>query len=237
MSPAITNQPTDAGIPSILESLRCAATGPGEFSFRSSVKQGKQFAFADAKAAADKLALAVSKAGVGTLESVALLHGQRSSLLMPSNLNVFSDQNIISTLHVFALNKKSGYERESAAIGFQSLPAVLGASSAPFLLSSLPVLFDLYSDKGEVVRTAASTATKSILQLFPPEATRIVFTSLADVLEKGKWQTKVGALDALKTFVSTAKEAVADELGHILPKVELAMHDTKKEVTCLVTAC
>lgn len=57
-----------------------------------------------------------------------------------------------------------------------------------------------------------------------------MFRSLEDVLEKGKWQTKVGALDALKGFVATAKEAVADELGHILPKVELAMHDTKKEV-------
>lgn len=143
---------------------------------------------------------------------------------------LFSDQNIISSLHAFALNKKSGYERESAAFGFQSLPVVLGASSAPFLLPSLPTLFDLYSDKGEVVRAAAATATKAILQLFPPEATRTVFRSLEDILDKGKWQTKVGALDALKNFVATTKESVADELGHILPKVELAMHDTKKEV-------
>lgn len=133
-------------------------------------------------------------------------------------------------MHAFALNKKSGYERESAALGFQSLPVVLGAPSAPFLLHSLPVLFDLYSDKGEVVRVAAAAATKAILQLFPPEATRTVFRSLEDILEKGKWQTKVGALDALKNFVATAKESVADELGYILPKVELAMHDTKKEV-------
>lgn len=80
------------------------------------------------------------------------------------------------------------------------------------------------------MRAAATAAAKGILQLFPPEATRTVFRSLEDTLEKGKWQTKVGALDALKNFVATAKEAVADELGHILPKVELAMHDTKKEV-------
>ena len=140
-------------------------------------------------------------------------------------------------MHAFALNKKSGYERESAGIGFQSLSTVLGASGAPLLLSSLPILFDLYSDKGEAVRVAATTATKAILQLFPPEATRIVFRSLEDVLEKGKWQTKVGALDALKSFVATAKESVADELGHILPKVELAMHDTKKEVLVRVALC
>lgn len=142
---------------------------------------------------------------------------------------------MISSLNAFALNKKSGYERESAAFGFQSLPVVLGAPSAPFLLSSLPVLFDLYSDKGDVVRVAAAAATKAILQLFPPEATRTVFKALVDILEKGKWQTKVGALEALKNFVATAKESVADELGHILPKVELAMHDTKKEVLVMAT--
>ncbi|KAF8558036.1 hypothetical protein OG21DRAFT_1456501 [Imleria badia] len=195
MSPALTTN--DADFSSILDSLRSAPTGP------------------DAKAAADKLALAVSKVGVETL----------------------IDQNIIQSLHVFALNKKSGYERESAAIGFQSLPAVLGAPSAPFLLPSLPVLFDLYSDKGEVVRAAALAAAKAILQLFPPEATRTAFRTLEDILENGKWQTKVGALDALKSFVATAKESVADELGHILPKVELAMHDTKKEVASSAIKC
>jgi hypothetical protein len=75
-------------------------------------------------------------------------------------------------------------------------------------------------------------ATKAILQLLPPEATRTVFGILEDILEKGKWQTKVAALDALKSFVARAKDSVADELGHILPKVEVAMHDTKKEVRC-----
>ncbi|KAG9316380.1 P-loop containing nucleoside triphosphate hydrolase protein [Chiua virens] len=197
MSPAITHDPTDLDFTSTLESLRLAPTGP------------------DAKAAADKLALAISKAGIQTL----------------------TDQNVIASLQAFALNKKSGYERESAAIGFQSLPAVLGASSAPYLLSSLPILFDLYSDKGEVVRVAAAAATKAILQLFPADATRIVFKTLEDILENGKWQTKVGALDALKSFVATAKESVADELGHILPKVELAMHDTKKEVASSAVKC
>ena len=85
-------------------------------------------------------------------------------------------------------------------------------------------------DKGDVVRIAATTATKNILKLFPPEATRIVFRTLEDILDKGKWRTKVGVLDAMKTFVNTAKDAVANELGTTIPKVEHAMHDTKSEV-------
>ncbi|EIW83146.1 hypothetical protein CONPUDRAFT_81207 [Coniophora puteana RWD-64-598 SS2] len=169
----------------------------------------------DAKAAADQLALSIQKAGYQSL----------------------TDENVLSTLHTFATNKKSGYERESGAMAFQSLPIVLGTPSAPLLLHSLPILFDLYADKGEVVRVAAAAAAKGILQLFPPEATRTVFQSLLSILDKGKWQTKVGALDALKSFVSSAKDAVADELGQVLPAVEHAMHDTKKEVSTAATKC
>lgn len=143
-----------------------------------------------------------------------------------------SDANIITTLHSFAQNKKSGYERESAALAFQSLAHVLGPSCAPLLLPSLPVLYDLYMDKGDVVRLAATSATKNILKLFPPEATGLVFRALEDVMGNGKWKSKVAALDAMKSFASGSKEAVAAQLGATLPKVEAAMHDTKAEVSC-----
>ena len=153
------------------------------------------------------------------------------SVEISTNHSVYSrDADVISTLHAFAANKKSGYERESAALGFQSLAHILGPSCAPLLLPSLPILYELYMDKGDVVRTAATTATKTILKLFPPESTRVVFRALEDVLDKGKWKSKIGALDALRSFATHAKEAVAEQLGVTLPKVEAAMHDTKAEV-------
>jgi elongation factor 3 len=85
-------------------------------------------------------------------------------------------------------------------------------------------------DKGEVVRQAAAAATKAILKLFPPESFRLVYKTLEGVLESGKWRTKTGALDAMRMFVIGAEEAVATELGMILPAVTAAMHDTKNEV-------
>ncbi|GJE92231.1 hypothetical protein PsYK624_083840 [Phanerochaete sordida] len=169
----------------------------------------------DAKAAADRLAREVSKVGYESL----------------------TDANVISTLHEFATNKKSGYERESAAMAFQSLATGLGAPAAPHLLPSLPVLFELYMDKGDVVRAAAAAACKAILKLFPPEATRIVFRTLEDIMEKGKWRTKVGALDAIKSFATSAPQATAEQLGFTIPKVEAAMHDTKSEVSSAAIKC
>ncbi|THU95395.1 hypothetical protein K435DRAFT_829140 [Dendrothele bispora CBS 962.96] len=169
----------------------------------------------DAKAAADRLARQVAKNGLQSLQ----------------------DDNIIKTLHSFATNKKSGYERESAAVAFQSFANVLGAPAAPLLLPSLPILFELYMDKGEVVRIAATSAVKAILRILPPEATRIAFRTLEPILDSGKWKTKVGVLDAMRGFVVTAKDAVAAELGQVLPKVENAMHDTKSEVSAAAIKC
>jgi elongation factor 3 len=143
----------------------------------------------------------------------------------------FSDHGLLDTLHKLATNKKSGYERESAAIAFQSLATVLGPPIVPLLLPSLTVLFDLYMDKGEVVRIAATAAVRSILKLCPPESTRIILRKLEDILEHGKWRTKVGVLESLKIFVTSARSAVAIELGTVLPKVESAMHDTKQEAS------
>ncbi|CCM01472.1 uncharacterized protein FIBRA_03526 [Fibroporia radiculosa] len=169
----------------------------------------------DAKAAADRLAREISKVG----------------------LEALSDAHILTTLHSFATNKKSGYERESAAVAFQSMGTTIGSPVAPLLLPSLPVLFELYMDKGDVVRSAASAAVKSILKHFPPESTRVVFRALEDILENGKWRTKVGVLDAIRSFTTSAKDAVANELGNTIPKVEIAMHDTKQEVSSAAIKC
>ncbi|KDN42541.1 hypothetical protein RSAG8_06684, partial [Rhizoctonia solani AG-8 WAC10335] len=178
----------------------------------------------DAETAAENLARQVKKEGLETLV----------------------DENVLAQLHVFAGNKKSGYERESAAVGLHALATHLKAAAGPLLLASLPVLFDLYSDKGDVVRIAATSAVRAILALFPPEATRAVLRELLAVVSGeggGKWKTKAGALDSVRRWVEEKSkkaeraEYIAAELGEILPTVENTMHDTKSEVSNAAKKC
>ncbi|TFK23663.1 mRNA export factor elf1 [Coprinopsis marcescibilis] len=169
----------------------------------------------DARAAADKLSRQIAKAGPQSLE----------------------DSGVVTALHTFATNKKSGYERESAGIAFQSLATILGAPAVPLLLPSLPILYELLMDKGDVVRAAASAAIKAILKLCPPEAVPFVFRQLETILDSAKWRGKVGVLDGLKSFVSSARDVVATELSTVLPHVEKALHDTKAEVSSAATKC
>jgi elongation factor 3 len=174
----------------------------------------------EAKAASDRVAKEAQKAG----------------------LQVLSDQKIIATYHDFSSPKRNGYERESAAVGLKSLATVIGPGVGPLLLPSLSVLFELYNDKGDVVREAATLAVKAIIKLFPPEATTILFRTLEDILKKGKWKAKVGVLDTMRGFADRAKSQIANDLGIILPAVEGALHDTKAEVAsaakkCAITLC
>jgi len=107
----------------------------------------------------------------------------------------------------------------------------------PLLLPSLPILFELYMDKGDVVREAATAATRTILKNTPPEAISAVFRTLETCLSAGKWRAKVGILDAIKTFSTKYKDQVAEELGTTIPIVENCMHDTKAEVSTAATKC
>ncbi|EUC54712.1 mRNA export factor elf1 [Rhizoctonia solani AG-3 Rhs1AP] len=178
----------------------------------------------DAETAAEKLAKQVKQEGLETLV----------------------DEKVLVELHAFAANKKSGYERESAAVGLHALATHLKAAAGPLLLASLPVLLELYSDKGDVVRIAATSAVRAILALFPPEATRSVLRELLAVVGGeggGKWKTKAGALDSVRRWVEEKSkkaeraEYIAAELGDILPTVENAMHDTKSEVSNAAKKC
>lgn len=211
----------------LLEALRVAPTAPGQLTAPIYPRWLLIYP-PDAKAAGDKLAREVSKQGLQSLECVFSILYEALS-----HLSSYSSHAVLKTLQDFAANKKSGFERESAAIAFHSFATILGVPAAPLLLSSLPILFELYMDKGEVVRAAATTAVKSILKLFPAEATRTVFRKLESILENGKWRTKVGVLESFKPFVTSARDAVAAELGTTLPFVESAMHDTKQEVSHL----
>ncbi|KAG8690049.1 hypothetical protein FRC11_014149 [Ceratobasidium sp. 423] len=178
----------------------------------------------DAETAAESLAKQVKQQGLETLV----------------------DEQVLAQLHAFAANKKSGYERESAAVGLHALATHLKAAAGPLLLASLPVLLELYSDKGDVVRLAATSAVRAILALFPPEATRSVLRELLAVVSGeggGKWKTKAGALDSVRRWVEEKSkkteraEYIAAELGEILPTVENAMHDTKSEVSNAAKKC
>lgn len=123
-------------------------------------------------------------------------------------------------------------------MGLQALAITLGTLAGPLLLPSLAVLFDLYTDKGDVVREAATAAVRAILKIFPSEALPLILRHLETALKQTKqWKSKVGVLDAIKTLANQNKEKIGEELGSTLPHIEIVMHDTKAEVSSAAVKC
>ena len=165
---------------------------------------------------------------------------QLAEYINKNGLRVLQSEGILDSLVKASKNKKSGYEREAAAIGLDAIFVKVGGKNAPsplgaepWLLHTLPAILELYADKGDVVRQAAETAAGSLLSLVPPEAAPEFLAVLYEVLGSGsaKWQAKVGALKLLGRLSGSASEQIGDELVELIPYLTKAMHETKSEIS------
>ncbi|KAJ3177907.1 hypothetical protein HDU87_004189 [Geranomyces variabilis] len=143
---------------------------------------------------------------------------------------------VLANLSAQAQNKKSGLAREGALLGMHGLVRSLGAAGEPYLVALLPVMLDSYADKGQPVRDAAEMAVASLLAVVSPYSARNILPLLHDAMTR-KWQTMVGALDALAKLATIAPEQIALSLPEVIPHVTERLHDTKDEVSKAATKC
>lgn len=142
--------------------------------------------------------------------------------------------NILGNLEQEAKNKKSGLAREGALIGLCAFAEVIGRPSDPFMLPLLPLILDLYADKGVVVQDAAARAAVAIMGIMPSQSAPIVLPTLFQCISGPgkKWQTKVGALQLLADLSNASPIQVGIALPEIIPIVKDCLSDTKQEVMC-----
>ncbi|PWN29414.1 hypothetical protein BDZ90DRAFT_108468 [Jaminaea rosea] len=164
-----------------------------------------------------------------------------ASYINDHGLRVVDSEAIIPSLVKAAKNKKSGYEREAAAIGLADIfnkvagknaPSPLGAE--PWLLpQTLPVLLDLLADKGDVVVEAAQKAIDYLFVLVPAEAIPELLDTLYATLSSSasKWQSKVGALKLIGKLADKNQEQIGEQLPTLIPYLTNAMHETKAEIS------
>ncbi|WRT66072.1 uncharacterized protein IL334_003024 [Kwoniella shivajii] len=166
----------------------------------------------EAKSSADAIALILKKA--------------------PRTLEAIQDGKVVDVVLAWS-GSKSGYERESAPVLVERLCRSLGTGIEGVFLPLIPALLNLAMDKGQPVRTAVNSAMTSLIKAAAPEGSRLILDVLCRSLEDSKgWRSKVAALKAIENLVKPgAEDYIAQELGHVIPFVEHAMHDTKTEVS------
>jgi elongation factor 3 len=184
----------------------------------------------DSTVAAELASLASAPNGVeakSIADSIAL-----SLKKSPTTLHALQDAKIVDVVLIWA-SSKSGYERESAPVLVERICRSLGTGVEGVFIPLIPALVNLSMDKGQPVRSAVTSALNALIKICPAEGSRLVLDVLCRSLEDGKgWRSKVSALKAIEGLVKPgAEEYIANELGHVIPFVERAMHDTKAEVS------
>lgn len=149
----------------------------------------------------------------------------------PNTLHALQDAKIVDVVLLWS-SSKSGYERESAPVLVERLCKSLGTGVEGVFIPLIPALLSLSMDKGQPVRTAVTSAINALVKACPAEGARLMLDALCRTLEDAKgWRSKVSALKAMEALIKPgSEEYVANELGHVIPFVERAMHDTKTEV-------
>jgi elongation factor 3 len=150
----------------------------------------------------------------------------------PPTLHALQDAKIVDVVLIWA-SSKSASEREGAPVLIERLSKSLGTGVEGVFIPLIPALLNLSMDKGQSVRSAVTSAINALVKICPAEGSRLVLDVLCRSLEDAKgWRSKVSALKAVEALVKPGNEEyVANELGHVIPFIERAMHDTKSEVS------
>ncbi|KAK4055435.1 [NU+] prion formation protein 1 [Microbotryomycetes sp. JL221] len=159
-----------------------------------------------------------------------------ATYVQQNGVHVLALYGILDELARVANKAKEPSEREGSMVAIEELARKLqlqGGADA-YLNPLLPVVLDRYQESGKTqsVADAAEKAAKQLVRLSPPELAPKVIEELFGVIESpAKWRSKVGALDLLATFATSAKDQVAERLGDYVPRLSTPMRDTKSEIS------
>ncbi|RKP00808.1 hypothetical protein CXG81DRAFT_12800 [Caulochytrium protostelioides] len=162
---------------------------------------------------------------------------------VPGGVQGAADAGLFDRLDAGATNKKSGFERESAFLGYATLIRHLGTAGWPFWIPRLAMFFQSITDKGAVVREAGGMVIDA---LFPPTTTpaeqdpassfpywavpHSILPAVMTAMTEGKWQVKILACQVLERLSALAPRQVGASLVRLLPAITECLHDTKTEV-------
>lgn len=173
-------------------------------------------------------------ASSGTALNAKLAGDNLARGVLKYGLAMAVDQGILKSLSDYASSSKAA-ERMAATVAFLSLINVVGPPLLPFLLVRSPVLLNLLGEDDDVIRNNATKAFQALVGLVPVEGlVQVVDLIGTELKTTTKWRCKVGCLKELARLVDSkppeSQEEIASMLAVLLPIVEHAMHDTKKEV-------
>ena len=143
-------------------------------------------------------------------------------------------QNCMDSITTNCRNKKQKRLKESAVCALRALFTKLPKGFMVSLLQQTTLCLDLLSEPNQDIKADCSGALDALFTNLPVEAlTRALLPILLDYLQSSipKGPSRVAALQLISEIVDSAPVQVAAILPEIIPAVEHAMQDVKREVS------
>jgi len=138
--------------------------------------------------------------------------------------------NIIKTIEAAAEDKKSAAIREGALLCLEGLTINLGRLFEPYVVSSLPLLLQAFSDSQQSVRNASQVAAGAMMsQLSGPGVKQVLGPLLSGIQDK-QWRTKLGSIELLASMTSCLEKQLAACLPQVVPALCTVINDQHAKV-------
>lgn len=137
--------------------------------------------------------------------------------------------NVMDRMEQIINTRKSTVDEKGGVLLLvEGLSAVLGRGLEPYLGEVLPFVIENFSDSNLCVQ--ADRSIKQVLTKLSAHGIKCMLPLLNVELEDSRWQTKVGAVEAMGRMAYSASRQLANCLPTIVPQVMAAFQDTHQQV-------
>uniref|UniRef100_A0A0G4FAB6 TOG domain-containing protein n=1 Tax=Chromera velia CCMP2878 TaxID=1169474 RepID=A0A0G4FAB6_9ALVE len=153
---------------------------------------------------------------------------------------------VIKTLQEAAEHKTDAVRRQGALQCFECLSDHMGRLFEPYVIQTLPILLNAFSDAAAPVRQAAQQAARAIMSALSAHGVRMVLPVLLQKVADRQWRTKLGSIELLGAMANCSPKQLAGCLPQVVPalcdvvsdthmKVKEAAHEALKAIGSVIT--
>ncbi|KAL0222397.1 hypothetical protein RCL1_002251 [Eukaryota sp. TZLM3-RCL] len=135
------------------------------------------------------------------------------------------------------VSSENQYSREGALLAFAALSKMIGRLFEPYAIPFIPKLLSSLSDNVSEVRSAALSASESIMLNISPIGVKQLIPALSKALSATLWRTRVGAIELVKTFAKVAPHQISSSLPVLIPQLASLVVDPHTKVSSSAELC
>lgn len=163
------------------------------------------------------------------------------------SIQAVSQHQILKRIEAAAEDKKESKVRQGALLCLEGLTLSLGRLFDPYVVSSLPLLLQAFSDGNADVRTASKNASGVMMSQLSGPGVKQVLNPLLEGIQDKQWRTKLGSIELLSAMTNCLPKQLAACLPKVVPalcgvindqhaKVKEAARDALNKIGSIITS-